>query len=210
MIDTSKYKLYTDDNHFVIERLYGVYTYVIGKVIVIIKKKLPRKHIYYKVLFDGVNKVLIFDALDVIKISIKELEEKYMERLTGFSKMAYIEEARDTHYFAIYDDGYSYEPGDKVIVSGDDKVRTIDNILFIDDKNSDFEIKKINIVREIICPIDTSVYEKRVKKREDTKKLKEKMDEIIKKIDEENKYAIYDKKNSEFKEIFTQYKELIG
>ena len=205
MENTDKYKFFTDNHHLVIENLYGEYR--VGKVIRIVKQRLVLPHTYYRTIFRESNKVLLFDAFDVLKISTKELEEKYMPKLTGFSKVAVIRQGTADYHFAIYDDGYSYEPGNKVIVSGDNRVKAIDEIITPEEA---FERFKENITAEVICPVDTSAYDERVNKRKAAEELKKKMDDAIKKMDEEYKYEMYAEKNADLKAMLDQYKELVG
>ena len=45
-------------------------------------------------------------------------EDSIMAKLTGYKQVAAIKQNYGTYYYAIYDDGRKYYPGDKVIVSG--------------------------------------------------------------------------------------------
>lgn len=137
---------------------------------------------------------------------IEKKEDKQMAKLTGFSKVAVIRQGSLDYHFAIYDDGYSYEPGNKVMVSGDDKVKTINEIITPEEAAERF---KKNITAEVICPVDTSAYDERVNKRKAAEDLKKKMDDAIKKMDEEYKYEMYAEKNAELKEMLDTYKKLV-
>lgn len=138
---------------------------------------------------------------------IEKKEDKQMAKLTGFSKVAVIRQGCIDYHFAIYDDGYSYEPGNKVMVSGDDKVKTINEIITPEEAAERF---KKNITAEVICPVDTSAYDERVNKRKAAEDLKKKMDDAIKKMDEEYKYEMYAEKNADLKAMLDQYRELVG
>ena len=197
-------KYYTDNRYFVIEDIYG--EYVIGNVLETIKSY-RAFHIYYKVIFEGNTEVLWFDDLEVLKINSKELEEKYMKKLKGFSKVAVVKQGSINYHFAIYDDGYSYEPGNKVIVSGDERIKVINEIITPEEAAERF---KNNITAEVICPVDTSAYDERVNRRKAAEDLKKKMDDAIKKMDEEYKYEMYAEKNAYLKAMLDQYKELVG
>ena len=138
---------------------------------------------------------------------MKWKDDNGMSKLTGFSKVAVIRQGSLDYHFAIYDDGYSYEPGNKVMVSGDDKVKTINEIITPEEAAERF---KKNITAEVICPVDTSAYDERVNKRKAAEDLKKKMDDAIKKMDEEYKYEMYAEKNADLKAMLDQYRELVG
>lgn len=138
---------------------------------------------------------------------IKWKRDNNMAKLTGFSKVAVIRQLNTDYQFAIYDDGYSYGSGSKVIVSGDNRIKVINEIISSEEAAEKF---KGDITAEVICPVDTSAYDERVNRRRAANKLKEKMDNAIKKIDEEYKYEMYAEKNPDLKAMLDQYKELIG
>lgn len=129
------------------------------------------------------------------------------KKLTGYSAVAVIRQCYSKYYFAIYDDGNVYNPGDKVLVSGINCVQTIDSII------SPEEVAKIynkNITTEVICKVDTSAYDDRVTKRKEAEKLKKEMDKIIKEIDETKRYEMYTSESPELKDMYEKYKKLIG
>lgn len=140
----------------------------------------------------------------------KELEvENNMAKLTGYKKVAVITQGyyNKDYYFAIYDDGFEYHRGDKVIVSGDNEIKTIKDIITVDEASERYGK---NITAEIICPVNTKFYDERVKKRQEADNLKKKMDKIIKDMDEMNKYQIYADMNPELKEMLDKYKTIVG
>ena len=49
---------------------------------------------------------------------IKQGENIMAAKLTGYKQVAAIKQGYSTYYYAIYDDGRKYYPGDSVIVSG--------------------------------------------------------------------------------------------
>lgn len=129
------------------------------------------------------------------------------KKLTGYSAVAVIRQCYSKYHFAIYDDGNVYNPGDKVLVSGNNCVQTIDSII------SPEEAAKIynkNITAEVICKIDTTAYDERVVKRKEAEKLKKEMDKIIKEIDETKRYEMYISESPELKDMYEKYKKLIG
>ena len=108
------------------------------------------------------------------------------------------------YFYAIYDDGEIYKTGDKVLVSGANR-----DILAPDECS-------ICPTAEVICKIDTSVYDKRVKERKEkakrkkeADKIKKQMDKMIEEMDQTNRYEMYASDNPELAEKLKVYKELI-
>lgn len=153
---------------------------------------------------DGLSYYFYEDEL--ILISKKENEQ--MAKLTGYKQVAAIKQNYGTYYYAIYDDGRKYCPGDKVIVSGaaNGIIQTIEKI--IDPETAVNRMGNKNITAEVIAYVDTSAYEERVAKRKEVEKLKKKMDQVIKQMEENNKYEMYAEKNPELKEMLNAYKRL--
>lgn len=60
------------------------------------------------------------------------------------------------------------------------------------------------------CKVDTSSYDISVEDRKRAADVKKKMDAMIKKMDETNKYEMYAERNPELKELLEAYKELVG
>ena len=153
---------------------------------------------------DGLSYYFYEDEL--ILISKKENEQ--MAKLTGYKQVAAIKQNYGTYYYAIYDDGRKYCPGDKVIVSGaaNGIIQTIEKI--IDPETAVNRMGNKNITAEVIAYVDTSAYEERVAKRKEAEELKKKMNHIIKEMDENNKYEMYAERNPELKEMLEAYKKL--
>ena len=91
------------------------------------------------------------------------------KELTGYIAVAGINLMGKEEYFAIYNDDYKYEKGDKVLVTGyrRGQILTIQNILTLDDMKHFHENEKIT--QEIVCKIDPgaidmTAYEDREKK----------------------------------------------
>ena len=148
---------------------------------------------------------LVYDSVQ--KISDKE-GENIMAKLTGYKQVAAIKMGGSVYYYAIYDDGRKYCPGDKVIVSGaaNGIIQTIEKI--IDPETAVNRMENKNITAEVIAYVDTSAYEERVAKRKEAEELKKKMDQVIKQMEENNKYEMYAEKNPELKEMLNAYKKL--
>ncbi len=128
-------------------------------------------------------------------------------KLTGYSKVAVVKMGYGTYHFAIYNDGFDYQPGDKVIVSGNDQIQKIDEIITPEEAAARYNK---NITAEVICKVDISSYDIRVVKRKQAADIKKKMDAMIKQMDETNKYEMYAEQNPELKELLESYKELVG
>lgn len=139
---------------------------------------------------------------------IKQGENIMAAKLTGYKQVAAIKQGYSTYYYAIYDDGTKYYPEDKVIVSGvaSGMVQTISEI--IDPEEAARRMGNKSITAEVIAYVDTSAYEERVAKRKEATELKKKMDQVIKQMDENNKYEIYAERNPELKEMLDTYKKL--
>ena len=153
---------------------------------------------------DGFSYVYRADELERIME-----EEEQMAKLTGYKQVAEIIQIGKSYYYAIYDDGRKYCPGDKVIVSGaaNGIIQTIEKI--IDPETAVNRMGNKNITAEVIAYVDTSAYEERVAKRKEAEELKKKMDQVIKQMEENNKYEMYAEKNPELKEMLNAYKELV-
>lgn len=151
---------------------------------------------------------LVYDS--VKKISNKEGEVMSMkkEKLTGYKKVAVIrtDGGINDYHFAIYDDGVDYHPGDKVIVTGNNKIQEISEIITPEEAKNRFDK---DIIAEVIGRIDTTAYDKRVEKRKEAKRIKDEMDKKVKEMDELLKYEMYAKQSPEFLALLDKYKELV-
>ena len=129
-----------------------------------------------------------------------------MSKLTGFKNVAIVTMGGINYHYALYDE--SIKVGDKVLVSGAcTKVVEISEIITADEAKEKYSK---TITAEVICKVDFSAYDKRVADRIEADKLKKKMDEEIKKMDEINKYAMYAASNPALAEMLKEYKNLIG
>lgn len=142
------------------------------------------------------------------------------KELTGYIAVAGINLMGKEEYFAIYNDGYKYEKGDKVLVTGyrRGQILTIQNILTLDDMTHVHENEKIT--QEIVCKInpsaiDMTAYEDREKRRKELAKiqykkhqLRQMMDNIIQSTKDDKKYEIFAETNSKFAKLLEEYKEL--
>ena len=151
-----------------------------------------------------VNTTICVSGDNLIKIE----GENVMAKLTGYKQIAAIKQGYSTYYYAIYDDGRKYYPGDSVIVSGaaSGMVQKIEEI--IDPEEAANRMGNKNITAEIVAYVDMSAYEERDEKRKEVAELKKKMDQVIKQMDESNKYEMYAERNPELKEMLEAYKKL--
>lgn len=152
---------------------------------------------------DGLSYIYRADELERI---IEE--DNVMAKLTGYKQVAAIKQGCSTYYYAIFDDGRKYYPGDSVIVSGaaSRMVQKIEEI--VDPEEAAKRMGSKSITAEVIAYVDTSAYEERVAKRKEAVELKKKMDQVIKQMDESNKYEMYAERNPELKEMLEAYKKL--
>lgn len=132
-----------------------------------------------------------------------------MSKLTGYKAVAVIKQGYNfKHYhFAIYDDGFDYQPGDKVILSNSNDIWTINEIITPEEATARYNK---NIIAEVVCKVDTNSYDKRVQKRKAIEKLKRDMDKKIKEMDESKKYEMYAAENPDLKNMLEAYKALIN
>lgn len=132
-----------------------------------------------------------------------------MSKLTGYKAVAVIKQgyAFKHYHFAIYDDGFDYQPGDKVILSNSNDIWTINEIITPEEATERYNK---NITAEVVCKVDTNSYDKRVQKRKAIEKLKRDMDKKIKEMDESKKYEMYATENPDLKNMFEAYKALVN
>lgn len=132
-----------------------------------------------------------------------------MSKLTGYKAVAVIKQgyAFKHYHFAIYDDGFDYQPGDKVILSNSNDIWTINEIITPEEATARYNK---NITAEVVCKVDTNSYEKRVQKRKAIEKLKRDIDKKIKEMDENKKYEMYAAENPDLKNMFEAYKALVN
>lgn len=138
----------------------------------------------------------------------KEEEKCIMAKLTGYKAVAVVSLGYGDYHYAIYDDGNSYQIGDKVVVSGSkgEQICTIKEI--ISPEEAMVRCGK-TITAEVISLIDTTAYNERLARRQQAEQIKKDMDRIIKKMDEVNKYEMYANQNPELKELLSLYRELV-
>lgn len=130
-----------------------------------------------------------------------------MSALTGFNRIAVIKMPNmmggtKNYCFALYDDHYTYSPGDKVLVTGaaSGKIWEIDSILPYDSLKT--------ITQEVITKVDTSAYDTRMADRRKAQEIKKALDKMVRQMDQHSKYQMYAEKNPEFAELLSEYEKL--
>ena len=183
----------------------GVYNGWVGTIVGKWDKYRGRNCFKVKIQSIYVNTSICVRGDNLIKIGGENI---MAAKLTGYKQVAAIKQGYSTYYYAIYDDGRKYYPGDSVIVSGaaSGMVQTISEI--IDPEEAASRMGNKSITAEVIAYVDTSAYEERVAKRKEAVELKKKMDQVIKQMDESNKYEMYAERNPELKEMLEAYKKL--
>lgn len=150
---------------------------------------------------------VIIQAEEQFFIFIEEEENENMAALTGYKAVAVIKQGcyNKDYHFAIYEDGTDYKPGDMVKVSGGNGFDVIEEIITPEEAHERF---KKNITAEVICKVDTTAYDERVRKRKEAADIKKEMDKVIKQMDEKMKYEIYAEENPDLKDMLKKYMEL--
>lgn len=128
--------------------------------------------------------------------------------LSGYYKVAETKLRYGTYYYAIFNDGNTYEKGDKIIVSGANKeVLEITDILTPDEaKRNSAKAITAEVIGKVI--IDTSAYEARIEKRKVAEKLKKELNQKMKQLDEIQKYEYFAKLDPEFAALLDEYKKV--
>lgn len=179
----------------------------------IVKERDENSYKYATVYFDDG----IIDIVHKSHLIEIESEKNDMAKLEAYYAVAAIKQGyyNKSYYYGIYNDGYVYKKGDKVVVSGgcSEAYYTIDEILTIDEAKERF---RGTITAEIICKIDTSAYDKRVeernkveKRKKEAAKIKKQMDKMVNEMDKTAIYEMYAKINPELMAKLEAYKELV-
>lgn len=136
----------------------------------------------------------------------KEREEKEMNKLTGYNKVAVIEISGKEYFHALYDEDINV--GDQVLVSGsmDKKFFEVKEIILSGELKERYSK---DITSEVISKVDTSAYDKRVKNRIKAAELRKEMDKKIAEMDELNKYTMYAERNPELAKMLAEYNTLV-
>ena len=132
-------------------------------------------------------------------------EEKNMERLTDFKKVAMIEIGYKNYAYALYDD--TIKVGDTVIVTGaaSDRILIVKDIVDATDSNVDVN----RITAEVKGKVDLTDYNNRVEKRQRKAELAKRMDKAIAEANELDKYTRYAEiLGDDFKAMLDEFKTL--
>lgn len=153
------------------------------------------------------NKYLMLVKSSVKPININNKEGENNMKLSGFDKVAVIEISGKDYHYALYDD--DIVAGDTVLVPGEyvteNKLYDVKEVITVDEAKERFSK---DIISEVKCKVDLSAYNQRVEDRKEKEKLRKKMEEEIKKMDEINKYEMYADRNPALKEMLEQFKNL--
>ena len=127
--------------------------------------------------------------------------------LSGYYKVAETKLKYGTYYYAIFNDGNTYEKGDKILVSVDNKeVLEITDILTPDEaKRNSAKAITAEVIGKVV--VDTSAYEARIEKRKVAEKLKKELNQKMKQLDEIQKYEYFAKLDPEFAVLLDEYKK---
>lgn len=202
-------KFYIDLNKFPYVRIHkdgSVLDGYIGKLIECTVGEIDDTLITIELLDGTIVENITADFIDFL--SEGDVLNMKKEKLTGYKKVAVIQTdgCGYNYNFAIYDDGVDYCPGDKVMVSGNDRIQIIKEVITPEEAKERFGG---DITAEVIGRINTAAYDKRVEKRKEAKRIKEEMDKKVKEMDELLKYEMYAKQSPEFLALLDQYKELV-
>ena len=128
--------------------------------------------------------------------------------LSGYYKVAETKLRYGTYYYAIFNDGNTYEKGDKILVSGANKeVLEITDILTPDEaKRNSAKAITAEVIGKVV--VDTSAYEARIEKRKVAEKLKKELNQKMKQLDEIQKYEYFAKLDPEFAALVNEYKKV--
>lgn len=128
--------------------------------------------------------------------------------LSGYYKVAETKQGYGTYYYAIFEDGNTYEKGDKILVSGANKeVLEITDILTPDKaKRNSSKAITAEVIGKVV--IDTSAYEARIEKRKVAEKLKKELNQKMKQLDKVQKYEYFAKLDPEFAALVDEYKKV--
>lgn len=110
-----------------------------------------------------------------------------------------------TYYFAIYEDGTDYQPGDKVLFSGTTGVNKISEIITPEQYK---EIRKAEMTAEVICKVDTTAYDERFAKRERKANLKNMLVQKRKQLEEVYADEFYASKDEGYAKMLEEYNSL--
>ena len=137
-----------------------------------------------------------------------EREDFRMAKLTGFNKVAVVEQGCEyntkDYFYALYNDNISV--GDKVLVSGSasGQIWTVKDIFEYAET-----IPTKNITAEVICKVDTSAYDERCINRKKAEELRKQMDKKRKEIEARKDDEYYASLDSEYAEMLAKMKEMV-
>ena len=123
--------------------------------------------------------------------------------LEGYTKVVEIEEAGCSYYFALYDDGIDYQPGDTVVLSDGHDPTRIKQIIPVEEM-----ITKLMIMYEVIGKIDISAYEQRLRQRQRKEELRKELCKRKREIQGRADDDYYASKDEKYAKLLKEYREI--
>lgn len=137
-----------------------------------------------------------------------ESEENTMNNIkpTGFKEAAKIIINDRPYYYALYGSA-GVKASDKVLVTGtaNGRIHTVEDVVSAETALLENEQP---LCAEVICKVDTSAYDARVKQREQKAKLRKLMEATVAQMDEVDKFRVYANHNPEMAKLLAQYNEI--
>ena len=122
--------------------------------------------------------------------------------LEGYSKVVEVEhEAGFLCYFALYDDGIDYQPGDTVVLSDWTEPVKIKQIIPAEEIHQ-------KIVCEVIGKIDISAYEQRLEQRKRKEELRKELGKRKREIQGKPDDDYYASKDEKYAKLLKEYREI--
>lgn len=123
-------------------------------------------------------------------------------KIAGFDRAAKITLGNREYYYALYDT--DIKAGDKVLVSG---VASGDILTVKDIVSAETAFMEVGqpLCSEVICRVDTSAYDARVKQRKKKEGLRNLMETMITQMDEVEKFKACATYNPELSKLLEQY-----
>ena len=134
----------------------------------------------------------------------KENDNMSKDRLTGYNRIAVINQNGRDYMYACYDDDINTD--DSVIVTGraGNEIWKVNNLIV----KTNPEFNDIKPSEEIICKIDTTAYETRVKNREKAKQIRIEMAQKRKEIEARKDDEYYASLDPDYAEMLNELKNL--
>ena len=123
--------------------------------------------------------------------------------LEGYPEVVEIEEAGYSYYFALYDDGIDYQPGDTVVLSDGHDPSRIKQIIPVEEMTT-----KLMIMHEVIGKIDISAYEQRLEQRKRKEELRKELGKRKREIQGKADDDYSASKDEKYAKLLKEYREI--